>query len=183
MDKEVSTCEEQNLNTTVHLCSVFHSTCNPIILKRNATKLRMLQDHDKNQSLNFTQAIWCDNPKCNGDPRVCTCCIASSYSGSLLGKCIRITIRKREHFVLLCNERGKEDKQTRVITTYQRVRERCANSNLCLHKEGARRKTVHNFERNGKKKKKVAVGRRWSSTQNNVLLHRKYYCGNGNGNA
>ena len=41
----------------VHLCIVFHSTCNPIILKRNATKLRMLQDHDKNQSLNFTQAI------------------------------------------------------------------------------------------------------------------------------
>jgi len=41
----------------VHLCTVFHSTCNPIILKRNATKLRMLQDHDKNQSLNFTQAI------------------------------------------------------------------------------------------------------------------------------
>ena len=41
----------------VHLCTVFHSTCNPIILKRNATKLRMLQDHDKNKSLNFTQAI------------------------------------------------------------------------------------------------------------------------------
>ena len=40
----------------VHLCTVFHSTCNPIILKRNATKVRMLQDHDKNQSLNFTQA-------------------------------------------------------------------------------------------------------------------------------
>ena len=41
----------------VHLCTVFHSNCNPIILKRNATELRMLQDHDKNKSLNFTQAI------------------------------------------------------------------------------------------------------------------------------
>ena len=57
------------------------------------------------------------NPTCSGDPRDCTCCIASSYSGSLLRKCIRITIRIREIFVLLCNERGKEDKQTPVLRT------------------------------------------------------------------
>ena len=40
----------------VHLCTVFHSACNPIILKRKAIKLRMLQERD-NQSLNFTQAV------------------------------------------------------------------------------------------------------------------------------
>ena len=32
----------------VHLCTVFHSTRNPIILKRYAVKLRMMQEHDKN---------------------------------------------------------------------------------------------------------------------------------------
>ena len=31
----------------VHLCTVFHSTRNPIKLKRSAFKLRMLQEHDK----------------------------------------------------------------------------------------------------------------------------------------
>ena len=39
-----------------HLCTVFHSACNPIILKRKAIKLRMLQERD-NQSLNFTKAV------------------------------------------------------------------------------------------------------------------------------
>ena len=41
----------------VHLCTVFHSTRNPIILKRYAVKLRMMQEHDKNPQLNFTRMI------------------------------------------------------------------------------------------------------------------------------
>ena len=31
----------------VHLCTVFQSTCNPIILTRYAFKHRMLQEHDE----------------------------------------------------------------------------------------------------------------------------------------
>ena len=37
----------------VHLCTVFHSTRNPIILKRYAVKLRMMQEHDKNPTIEF----------------------------------------------------------------------------------------------------------------------------------
>ena len=40
-----------------HLCTVFHSTRNPIILKRYAVKLRMMQEHDKSPQLNFTRMI------------------------------------------------------------------------------------------------------------------------------
>ena len=150
----------------------------------------MLQERD-NQSLNFTQAVWCDNPKCNGDPRFCTCCIASSYSGSSLRKCIRITIRKRNIFVLLCNGRGKEDKQTRVLRTKEWENAArtppyvCFSGNTLKVKLGKEQeeKLCRTPNEMGRAKKKAAAGRRWSSTQNNILLRRKCYCGNGNGTA
>ena len=73
----------------VHLCTVFHSTRNAIILKRYASPLRMLQEPARNPS--ETHAVW----QTKSRARVNSADLHKLYSEHIFRKPIRKTHTRR----------------------------------------------------------------------------------------